>query len=501
MNISSHALCRPRTLFGGLPLLLAASFVSSCSDIADNISSEPRPETTAPIDSILKFATIEEFETMTASEIPGNYSDYKLNSLRYECVDTIELRALLLDVTAQLTSPTGVKKDVIFKAEVGPELVSVEYVPGGEIAPPHDNMRTAFYPKVERYRNYSDGSRVGPDVFYDYGHPIYVSFKLGAMGGKEAFYCNMNDLWYNHEQDIELEYYKNGVFYFHTSTEYDVNLNTVVIGPNGSSCTGEDFLCNEVLPATSRHPAMDRFSNAIGNYYGNFGGEGLEYRRSILASEEEKEMCNLCRDVPDVSEKPFPQDVKHLPEGWYLGNVIDCGYDYDYFYSNYLHKYSIWGNENYNWAHYDYIYYSEFYLQYLVIDGRIIHFDDLMDGYLGVNVTTKSTVTKNSEGYVIRTEAETNMLYGEKFKTSLEWVFRGVNGPRVVYDLSDYYELNKNDNNEMNNLSETRSNEPTDFSEKRMIPREDGKTFEFDRSLPQSIGNTSRTRTIYHESK
>lgn len=525
MNIFYQTLCRLRPLFFGLPLLLAASTVSSCSgDIADNLASAPSLAPAAPVDSILKFATIEDFETMTASEIPGGYADYELNSLSYECVDTIEFRALLLDVTARLTSPAGVKKDVIFKAEVGPELVSVEYVPGGEMIPAHHNMAHAFFPKVERYRNYSDGSRMGPDTFYDLGHPIFQSVWLytleGDLGGYGTLNGNPDYLksvvpWRFEDKSINPEamYYENGVFHFYDRYVAEMNLNAVVIGPDGTIATGEDFLLKEIK---HNHNVSgdwglkydDRFSIIHGNYYGNVDESGSfwEYHLSRPASNDEKELFNLCRDVPDVSKKPFPKDSQYLDEGWWYALSIDTGEPYDLYFSNYMRKCSKWDSSGLFFAHAGSKYYCEYYLQYLVIDGRIIHTDDLMNTYPSCHVTPRSRVLKTANGYVTRIEVEAT-IYGEKCKVTSDIEYKGVNGPKVVYDLSDYFKIDGNDENEMNNLSETRSNEPTrviekkSFPEKKSMPREDGKTFEFDRSLPKSIGNLSRTRTIYPQSK
>lgn len=514
MNIFYQTLCRLRPLFFGLPLLLAASTVSSCSgDIADNLASAPSPAPAAPADSILKFATIEDFEAMTASEIPGEYADYQLNSLSYECVDTIEFRALLLDVTARLTSPAGVKKDVIFKAEVGPELVSVEYVPGGEMIPAHHNFTHMFYAKVDRYRNYSDGSRVGPDTFYDYGHPIFLRVSIygnegdlggyGALNGNPAYLESVVPWRFENEYiNPEAMYYENGVFHYYDKYEAEMNLNAVVIGPDGTIATGEDFLLKEAL---SYFPGMSDFQNFTDNYSRAISDYYNYYIPDRLASPDE-EFNNLCRDVPDVSKNPFPHDTNQLTEGWYFLSVTDKVEGYDFYLSNYMRKCSSWDSSGAFFSHTGSQYFNDYHLQYLVIDGRIIHFADMMSDYQSCYVAPKHSITKTANGYNTRLVVDTK-IYGEKFKVTSDIEYKGVNGPRVVYDLSDYFKINGNDDNEMNNLSETRSNEPTyvsekkSFSEKNSMPREDGKTFEFDRSLPKSIGNLSRTRTIYPKTK
>lgn len=55
-------------------------------------------------------------------------------------------------------------------AEWTVELESVEYYPGVIWEPAHDNMGVGYSPYVRRYRNYTNGARIGPDVYQDYGH-------------------------------------------------------------------------------------------------------------------------------------------------------------------------------------------------------------------------------------------------------------------------------------------------------------------------------------------
>lgn len=67
-------------------------------------------------------------------------------------------------------------------------LVDVEYIPSGEWVDPHDNMALAYYAKVERYRTYSNGKRVGPDEFYDYGHLSAPCCGYGFVEGYHDWY-------------------------------------------------------------------------------------------------------------------------------------------------------------------------------------------------------------------------------------------------------------------------------------------------------------------------
>lgn len=65
------------------------------------------------------------------------------------------------------------------------ELVMVEYFPGGYWEEAHHNMPLSYYAYVERYRTYSNGERVGPDRFEDYGH--WTWFEVGGSYVSEGY--------------------------------------------------------------------------------------------------------------------------------------------------------------------------------------------------------------------------------------------------------------------------------------------------------------------------
>ena len=176
-----HYYFRSRLLWGLKLLcivLTSTTLMHSCSADSSDFPADPDETkqnlTSLKQDSVLRFPTIDKLENLSVSDIPGNYSGYTLTELNYECVDTIELRALRFNVKATLQSPDQQTTNIIFTADVGPELVSVEYYPSVQWIPAHHNMEHNYFGMVERYRNYSDGSRIGPDEFYDYGHPTKI---------------------------------------------------------------------------------------------------------------------------------------------------------------------------------------------------------------------------------------------------------------------------------------------------------------------------------------
>lgn len=487
---------RAMLLFG--IFLSTVTLLSSCSDgmqDLDGIQENAKPSSaTVTDDSTLRFKTIEELENISISDIPGDNSGYTLSELTYECVDTIELRALRFDVSAKLNSATQPEKIIRFSAEVGPELVSVEYYPSVEVVPAHDNMIHAAYPKVERYRNYSDGSRIGPDEFYDYGHFIHFfvchaqSLEAGlgkpsydfdriSVGVLDFFFC---------ESIFDTEYgYENGIHTSYKEGYIKYNKNTIVIDENGLYYSGEDFFPIFVENNWGPHcyDAQDRLSINLGNYYSN--GDVAHYRPSILIEEDDSEtleLINIGKDVEDVSPQQFPIDINDLQPGWYFANIIDVGKDYalmsKFLYSNDWNCPLLINS------------YNDYYLQYLVVDGRIIHFDNFMDSYERINnINPQFSITKTNDGYTVKAEIEAR-IYGEKFKSTYKLNLIGVEGPVDEFDYLDYDNLGNKDNDEMNNL--TRSSDDGISSLQKAAPRSDGKRVVIDTTLPRTIKNINK---------
>lgn len=444
-------------------------------------------------DSILRFPTIDELENISVSDIPGDYSGYTLTGLAYECVDTIELRALRYNVTATLLSPVQQKTNISFTADVGPELVSVEYYPSAMVIPAHHNMEHNYYGMVERYRNYSDGSRIGPDEFYDFGHPLAV-----YCGSHNALEYNIEVMDYYSDGYTDEYDYENGTYYMTRGTDHlSFNLNTKIVDESGNVFSGEDlyplkvvswkdnmyihddWLFNEEIPKYMDDYYMTRYNTT----------PWLVSRPINTDDPETYELVNLGRNVPDNSPVPYPEDIKSQQPAWYSSDYWDINN-----YSIYLLSKVSKNCDGYIIRGYPLSHSVNIMRSYLVIDGRIIHLDNFLKDYEGIrNIEPDVKITKVDDGYKIRTEVSAH-LYGEKFSRIYNLHVHGVNGPINEINLASYDELGDKDRNELNNLS-TRS-----LIEEREIPkstpREDGKSIEIDRRLPNSINNLNTRNSI-----
>ena len=510
-----HSYCRSGVFstFQALVFFLTSlALLASCSNELDDFSIEQNEDNVTSVstkdDSVLRFKTIDELENISVSDIPGDNDGFELKELSYECVDTIEFRALRFDVKAKLCSSSNKERVVNFAAEVGPELVSVEYYPGGEMVPAHDNMATAFYPKVERYRNYSDGSRIGPDEFYDYGHFITVIctpqedvFVMSYPSIKRYDMLSIPTWISPGHINLDKDYYEDGIYYYKEKGFIEHNLNTTLIESDGTTYRGEDFFnifqINNIYDEPFRR---NQSAQLIGNYYAvphydsdNWPQPG--YLPSLLydnVDDEFKEIVNLCRNVPDISPLAFPTDSTSLVPGWYFGQFSDR-------YDGICKLFSKHNIEMDNLFSSKCIYFNASivgYLQYLVIDNRIIHFDDYaLNGYVGIeNIKPVQNITKTSDGYFIRTEIEAK-LNGEKFKSIYDIEMNGVDGPDEIVDKSSYGSIENNDRNELDMLVTERGVTRSASSTEKVI-RKDGKLISIERSLPNSVRYINKTRTI-----
>lgn len=485
--------------------------LGACGDeltlTADILNHGDPGETVVAESSPLRLQSIEALENLSASDLPGDFAGYEIEEISWECTDTVEMSRLLLDIDATLISPTHQRRTVRFSADVGPDLVSVEYYPGGEWVPPHDNLDTAFYPMVERYRNYSDGTRIGPDVFYDYGHPLFYGTADGEGGsyiilkgynylgyGRKWKYLSLRDglVWY--DQGERLYDYDGKTYNSYCHADFEYNLNTLVTDCYGNQFKGEDLLPIYPIPHSvgSGTYCIDEFSVVKGNYYEStyerFGDivekNYIPSRLADMNDEDTRTVMNLCRDVPDISSEIYPTDSRDLQNGWYF-EQIDNKYDDLGLYSKALLI-------NKFWLECRMINYTSiiFYLQYLVIDGRIIHFDNLANDFETIyGIKTMHSSSKTEDGYKVSQEAQFH-LYGEKFKMNYDLNIHAVNGPVDEYETDVWYsDITSHDQDEVDNL--TRSE-----TEMSSIPREDGKSIVIDRSLPSSLSKIKACRTI-----
>lgn len=488
-------------------ILLALSILTSCSqtdDIPEQQQGTPAEEVVT--DTRLRLSSIGELENISTESIPGaeNYRGWQLESLTYNCIDTIEQRALLMDVEATLISETNREVTLRFLSEVGPELVSVEYYPKVEVVAAHHNMLHGVYPRVERYRNYSDGSRIGPDVFYDYGHPVenfvmYNSSSPGRISCDDYLLQVSPESWTGTDLNPEKYFVENGKYcqYCKTETGY-YNSNAFAYNSVGEYFNGDDLFPSEYksIPYAASSASTIEYSKIKNDFYGidEHGRAIYMLSRGYDPDDDTTRLAlNLCRDVPIARGTPyFPDDTHNLNPGFYFCGVeayndILYGFTSRYYTAATNDKELVQGLRNY----------ADFYSQYMIIDGRLVHFNDICDIKLA---NVRHHVSKAENHIQLRLETEWRM-YGEIFMSRGDLYLYKKDGPEeLVMDARNTNGLDSNDQSELDKAkSRTRatavSSKP-ESSNNGLIPRHDGKTVKMDTTLPSSIQSMPRSRTI-----
>lgn len=490
--MNTHIFHPLRRRLGATAAAALTLIASACSgSLADDpgLTPDVPADDAAPTDSILRFPTIADLESLTTADLPGDFAGYELTDLSYECVDTIELRALRLNVTAGLSNPAGQKRTLTFTADVGPELVSVEYYPCSEMFPPSYNMDTRFYPHVERYRNYSDGSRIGPDLFYDYGHffGIYTTtYNVGVLSGYLEFTQEKYGIWdENGNINSKRDYYKDGIYYFYAETEARFNLNTTVILEDGREYHGTDLL--PINPIEGHRIYEDYLNFSILNGLNDFN----KCRPSRLIDDPDG-ILSMCIDVPDVSPTPFPYDTESRRVGFYYGELLDL--------MDYTTDFASSAVVDDDWDHpSDYKYCNnirfgsiivDVYAEYMVIDGRIIHFREMFKDYIGVPYFVPvPQISKVSDGYLIHLQID-EYMYNEHIRGVRDIHIKTYYGSPRVIDLSGG-SWNVPASVQPDAAVSSRSSESDGC-----CPRPDGTYVKVDRRLPSSIESVKQSRTI-----
>ncbi|MDE6268511.1 MAG: hypothetical protein K2M04_05470 [Muribaculaceae bacterium] len=485
-----------RLLLGAAVLFPLGIIPSACSgSLADDSDLIPEPAPEAPLDiasdSILRFPVIADLESVTAADLPGDFLGYEISELSYECVDTVQLRALRFDVTARLVSPSGSTATITFPAEVGPQLVSVEYYPEGIIIDAHDNMVNCFYARVDRYRNYSDGSRIGPDEFYDFGHPFHTFMGDGLASGANfdgSAVINYDLIPWTLPGSTtinpERQYSQNGVNYEHTAAEMLFNLNTSVILEDGRRYYGKDLLpihLNLINP-------WNRFESD--NWQGMLNSEA---RFSSRLFNDPEGVLSMCSDVPDVSPKPFPADTKSR----------DVGFYFDSFSENYYYFRPLQSNACYEdgvpFISLGYMSTSTHVCYpFLIIDGRIIHYNQFFEDskdYTHPRIM-QVRATNTSDGYLYKFESD-HRIWSARVHHTHDYYIRTYYGPYTLIDHSggSWAVPNSAPSAVASPVSRGEA-ESTDC-----IPRPDGEYLKIDRRLPSSIQSVQRSRTINNSSR
>lgn len=322
----------------------------------------------------------EESEAMIAGEtVPMPY--YALEPVKFKDLSVKELKEAvvsgkecqLYEVSARFSqkaipknvteNPTEVEIEYIvnYIGAVEIELVMVEYFPGGYWADPHDNMPLLYYAHVERYRTYSNGKRVGPDRFEDYGHWTYLS-----LGGSYIMgYQDMDVGW-----------------------AYGGPLNRIEIGDSIGILT-QSTIVSDIF--TYNHTLLE-------SYYTKDGlGNWEQYVPSQILNDER---FDVGKGVYCPEE--FEEDSR--PNGWY----------YDYF--RYRHSIDITpeNGQEYPWSIAALASGFLFHDQFLVIDGRRIDFSKLWNINKNFNLTERPFSEPGKKGKIEKLEMDFSYL-GKNF--------------------------------------------------------------------------------------
>lgn len=279
----------------------------------------------------------------------------------YEITATFRQKATPKNITGAVVSEE-IEYVVSYVGAVEIKLVKVEYIPSGKWVDPHDNMHLAYYPKVERYRTYSNGKRIGPDEFYDYGHPVTL-----GVDSDDA-------------------------------RTYQFDDQTFTLYTPSTKNTGDSIVYRT---------RSFEFSTKAGDFSYELGREGYTSELAFTDYKWDKYTDSRLYSGADVN---IAEDIKTShPEssrltGWYFSQFI--------YFLDYRLKWQM--------TEWDNIYFFQmsipfiFYDQFLVIDGRRIDFTSLHNLAIRHNISQTNFSDGGKEGAIIKLEFDATYL-GKRF--------------------------------------------------------------------------------------
>lgn len=300
----------------------------------------------------------------------------------YEVVATFSQKAVPQNMP-EGTPSVEVEYVVKYIGAVEIKMVMVEYFPGGylEYAPDKFPITPVIYwPYVERYRTYSNGKRVGPDTFYDYGHYIQFVVQNLGIGSGEGYF------------PIEEDWIYAGPFY------------TTNIGD--SIKTMSQTFKTSWMPDNFNHVILYEGYSDSSHHIGNWD-------KYITSNGYSDDSFNLCKGVycPDDWE----EDSR--PNGWYFNNF--------FYYYQCDEQTSIPNQPGFNIG-FNSTFCLMYHDQFLVIDGRRIDFRRLHNLRTDFNFTEQDFSEPGKQGKIFKFEmdatylgkhfygAQTDTIYGEK---------------------------------------------------------------------------------------
>lgn len=279
----------------------------------------------------------------------------------YEITATFRQKATPKNITGAVVSEE-IEYVVSYVGAIEIKLVKVEYIPSGVWVDPHDNMHLAYYPKVERYRTYSNGKRIGPDEFYDYGHPI--QWMMGTID----------------------------------AGKYQFGDETVTVYPASDICVGD---------SVRNYACSLEFSSKAGDFSSYLGSDG--YSSELAFTDYKWEQYSESRrcegaDI-NVAHIQTSHQLDSRPSGWYFSLFV---YTRDY-----RLQWQISPEEKIDIANATTSF--NFYDQFLVIDGKRIDFTSLHNLKINHTFKQENFSDDDKEGAIMRLEANVSYL-GKNFR-------------------------------------------------------------------------------------
>lgn len=281
----------------------------------------------------------------------------------YEVTATFSQKAVARNVT---TGDSEVETEYVvsYIGAVEIYLVNVEYYPSGEWVDPHDNMYLAYYAKVERYRTYSNGKRIGPDEFYDYGH--FVDVVLGGSYPLGKWVSDAGDFW--------------KISYPWTRTNVGDSIYTRTAS----------YQLSEL--GTTHHEE---------SLYKGYGGIRLGDWNAYRVSRLGDESISICKEFDNPN---YPADTR--PCGWYYAPLCyNYGYVTRWKFNSLPWEISAGAGLNTSF---------EFYDQFLVVDGRRIDFTKLHNLKMDYSFSETDFSDPDKEGKILKLESHFKYL-GKNF--------------------------------------------------------------------------------------
>lgn len=421
----------------------------------------------------MRVTSWDELDNLTADALLGPGSGKVVKSHTYECVDTIAYSTLIFHINALVGLPDTSESDTqVFKvAKWTVELVSVEYYPRILFIPGYANIEISHQCGVDRYRNYSDGSRIGPDTYDDYGHFFRYYLSIRAMLGTDSYPGNGYETEEDTlepiftEADVEgvggyIDFYrlKNGGIksysvlkedgvYFYEGGRYQLNRNAYYIHDDGRKMDNEERFAIDFANDTSSYirkvyddyiPSNSYPEWAVTDDVAPLGydlGKDVPvlYRTDTVRTVHPVEIdfppyhaIYVPVDASEANVRPVaPAELPKPWYGWFFNQFTWERYVYLNAYSSPVVSRCI---QVFDW--------NNFNTDFLHIDGRVIDFFNIVNWHLA---PLTATTTRTATGYHYHLE-DSRIMFGFPLHRKTDYYVDFYDGPEeLIADVTGLF--------------------------------------------------------------